>query len=339
MISAEQLKSKHPLNEINQKKIIMYKQTVKDILDRKCNKKLAIVGPCSIHSVSEAIDYALKLKHIKESVKDNIFVVMRVYLEKPRTTVGWKGFLNDPDLDETYDIEKGLIESRKLMLKLTDLCIPIGTELLNPNFLCYFNDLISWYCIGARTSESQIHREIASGMQVACGFKNGTTGSIKVAIDGILSAQEEHFFPQVGENGSMQLTHTQGNKHCFIILRGGWDGSIIKPNYYNHNIQEISLLLKYVKLPSNIIIDCSHSNSRKKYENQEGVVKYVSDMIQKGDENIIGIMIESNIHCGRQDISDSLKYGVSITDACIDINTTSQLLEYFNVSIGSISTF
>lgn len=292
------------------------------IINGKSDKLLVIVGPCSIHDPEAAYEYAARLRPIAEKLQDDLLIVMRAYLEKPRTTVGWKGLINDPDIDESFKINKGLRVSRQLFCKLTDMGVPIASEMLDtisPQFLA---DLLSCGAIGARTTESQLHRELASGVSFPVGFKNGTDGSLDVAVAAVGAASHPHHFMGVTKQGLAAITTTKGNEHCFVILRGGTSG----PNYSKEHIQASKK-----KLPAGVplMVDCSHGNSSKDYRNQPKVCKAVADQVREGEEIIMGVMIESNIHAGNQTAAtrDNLQYGISITDGCVAWEDTVPMLE------------
>ncbi|KAK9459971.1 3-deoxy-7-phosphoheptulonate synthase [Lipomyces oligophaga] len=292
------------------------------ILNGRSDRLLVVVGPCSIHDPEAAYEYAARLRVLAESLKDDLLIVMRAYLEKPRTTVGWKGLINDPDIDESFKINKGLRLSRQLFCKLTDMGIPIASEMLDtisPQFLA---DLLSVGAIGARTTESQLHRELASGLSFPVGFKNGTDGSLDVAIAAVGAASQPHHFMGVTKQGLAAITTTKGNEHCFVILRGGTSG----PNYSSEHIQAAK-----AKLPegSLLMVDCSHGNSSKNYLNQPKVCANVAAQVRAGESVIMGVMIESHINEGKQnaDKKENLKYGVSITDGCVSWEQTVPMLE------------
>ncbi|KAK9468900.1 hypothetical protein V1512DRAFT_67561 [Lipomyces arxii] len=295
------------------------------ILNGKSDKLLVVVGPCSIHDPEAAYDYASRLIPLAKKLENELVVVMRAYLEKPRTTVGWKGLINDPEIDESFHINRGLRVSRQLFCKLTDMGIPIASEMLDtisPQFLA---DLLSVGAIGARTTESQLHRELASGLSFPVGFKNGTDGSVDVAVAAVGAASQPHHFMGVTKQGLAAITTTKGNEHCFVILRGGKRG----PNFDAQHVQEAK-----AQLPSGtlLMVDCSHGNSQKNYKNQPKVASVVADQVRTGESVIMGVMIESNISAGRQDVpvgggKKNLKYGVSITDACVSWEETVPMLE------------
>jgi 3-deoxy-7-phosphoheptulonate synthase len=311
------IKSKSILNKEDYEFINDSRETIKNILDGKDDRLLVVVGPCSIHNYNSAIEYASLLSELKFN---NLFIVMRVYFEKPRTSVGWKGFIYDPDLDNSNNINKGLSLARSLLEEITKLRIPIGVEFLDTITPQYLADLVSWGAIGARTTESQIHRQLASGLSMPIGFKNLTDGNIEKAINGIKSANNPHTFLGIDESGIASIVETKGNNYSHLILRGGND----KPNY------DIDIISNLPKLDKKIIIDCSHDNSCKNYKRQELVALYVMRLKMLKGLNIGGIMIESNINEGKQELSNNLKYGVSITDGCISFITTLTLLNYLD---------
>jgi len=300
---------------------------IQSILNGWDKKLIVIVGPCSIHDYDLAIQYAKELKKIQESSK-NLYIVMRVYFEKPRSRVGWKGFIYDPDLNDTFNINKGLELARKLLLEITKLEIPIGCEFLDTITPQYLSDLVSWGAIGARTSESQIHRQLASGLSMPIGFKNLTSGDYEKAIDGIVSASFSHNFLGIDEKGVASHVITKGNKDSHLILRGGDE-----PNYNEECIEKISKKLENENIKTGIIVDCSHGNSQKEYNRQILVALYIKKLRLKNKYPIRGIMLESNINKGNQKISYNMKKGVSITDACIDIETTKNLLKLLDENV------
>jgi 3-deoxy-7-phosphoheptulonate synthase len=297
---------------------------IENILLEKDKRLLVIVGPCSIHDYESAIEYANMLKH-EITNNPNLFIVMRVYFEKPRSRVGWKGFIYDPDLNDTFDINKGLELARKLLLEITKLRIPIGCEFLDTITPQYLSELVSWGAIGARTSESQIHRQLASGLSMPIGFKNLTSGDYEKAIDGIMSAMYPHNFLGINDNGTASHIITKGNQNSHLILRGG-----DQPNYDEEDIIKITKALEKEKINTGIIVDCSHGNSQKEYNRQLLVALYLNRLRHLNKYPIRGIMLESNIDKGNQKISTNMKKGVSVTDACIDFNTTSGLLMRLN---------
>ena len=304
--------------------IIETRSEIKDILDKKSKKFVIVVGPCSIHDVDAAKEYAAKLKNLKSELSENILLIMRAYFEKPRTVIGWKGLINDPDLDGSFKINKGIKIARQLLMDLSEMNIPCGHEFLDLVSPQYISDLISWGAIGARTTESQSHRELASGLSCPVGFKNGTDGSIQIAIDAMNAARNSHSFLSVTKEGKSAIFNTAGNNDCHIILRGGNK----KANYSSKDVSESTDTLESNRMRSNIMIDASHANSNKDYKNQSIVVNDVKQQISNGEKNIIGIMLESNLVEGNQKINnrEKLKYGQSITDSCIGWNETEEII-------------
>ncbi|KAJ3916758.1 3-deoxy-7-phosphoheptulonate synthase [Lentinula edodes] len=303
------------------------------ILAGNDDRVLVIVGPCSIHSPDQALEYAHMLK-AKIPTWSNLLIVMRAYLYKPRTTVGWKGLINDPDINGTFKINKGLRTARQLLCDLTDLGVPVGSELLDTISPQYIADLISWGAIGARTTESQLHRELASGVSFPIGFKNGTDGSVTVAIDAMHSASNPHAFMGVTEQGLASIVKTRGNQDVHVILRGGTKG----PNFSSEHIKDAAKAISKKQQFASIMVDCSHGNSQKNHNNQPRVLQDVCDQLAAGERNITGVMIESNINDGRQDVPSvgpaALKHGVSITDACVDFDTTVDMLNKLNEAVS-----
>ena len=302
--------------------ILRTRGEIEDIINKKSKKLLFIVGPCSIHDSDAALEYGRKLKELSDKVSEKILIVMRVYFEKPRTTIGWKGLINDPYLDNSFKVNDGLFKARKLLLELNKLGMPCGYEVLDPITPQYITDLISWGAIGARTTESQVHRQLVSGLSMPVGFKNGTGGSIKIARDAILSAKFPHCFMGIINNGTSAICVTKGNKNCHLILRGGSGG----PNYTSEYLDESEKLLKENSLSNVIMVDCSHGNSLKNHKNQERVLKYVINETKNRD-SIMGVMIESNINEGKQKLGKKLLYGVSITDSCLSFSETSRIIK------------
>ena len=331
IISPDTLLNDYPLSNEDKEFIIESRNTVKQILTQQDKKFIVVVGPCSIHDYNSALEYANKLSKIKEKYP-NLFIVMRCYFEKPRSRSGWKGFIYDPDLDDTFNINKGLTLARKLLVEITKLKIPIGCEFLDTITPQYLSDLVSWGAIGARTSESQIHRQLASGLSMPIGFKNLTNGDYKKAIDGIISAKFSHNFLGIDDKGKVAQVITNGNKFGHLILRGGDE-----PNYYQCCLDEINEALNKEHLETGIIIDCSHGNSQKNYNRQLLVALFVKRLYMLNKYPLRGIMIESNLEKGNQSISSDMKYGVSVTDSCIGFKTTEILLELLNTR-NDIST-
>lgn len=325
LITPEDLKSKLPISEAAAEAVIEGRQVIRDILDGTDKRLFVVIGPCSIHDVDAALEYGKRLKALSEQVKDSIYVVMRVYFEKPRTTVGWKGLINDPHLNDSFDIEEGLHIARKLMLDLSEMGLPLATEALDPISPQYMQDLISWSAIGARTTESQTHREMSSGLSCAVGFKNGTDGGLTVATNALKSVKHPHNFLGINSDGQVSIIRTKGNQYGHIVLRGG-DG---KPNYDSVNVSLCEQALEKSGLKKNIMIDCSHANSSKDPALQPLVAENAANQILEGNKSIVGLMIESNLEWGAQSIPENLadlKYGVSVTDACIDWTATEKCL-------------
>lgn len=321
LISPANLKAKIPMSDKARETVTSGRQVIRDILDRKDHRIFVVIGPCSIHDVKAAKDYAQRLKTLADEVSDTIYIVMRVYFEKPRTTVGWKGLINDPYLDDSFKIEEGLHIGRQLLLDIAELGLPTATEALDPLSPQYMQDLISWSAIGARTTESQTHREMASGLSSAVGFKNGTDGGLTVAINALQSVSRSHRFLGVNSEGQGAIIHTRGNSYGHVVLRGG-NG---KPNYDSVSVTLCEQALTKAGIVPNIMVDCSHANSNKNHELQTLVMGDVANQILEGNNSIIGLMVESHIGAGSQCIPENLadlKYGVSITDACIDWETT-----------------
>jgi len=284
-----------------------------------------VVGPCSIHDPAAAMDYARRLKALADEVGDTLYIVMRVYFEKPRTTTGWKGLINDPHMNDSFDIDAGLRLARKLLTDINELGLPTGTEALDPISPQYLGDLISWSAIGARTTESQTHREMASGLSTPVGFKNGTDGSLTVAINALQSVSNPHSFLGIDQRGQVAVIRTRGNAYGHIVLRGGDKG----PNYDSVTVALVEKELEKAKLPCNVVIDCSHANSNKDHNLQPLVMNDCVHQILEGNKSIVGVMLESNIGAGNQKLTtdlSQLKYGVSVTDACIDWETTEKVL-------------
>lgn len=304
--------------------VILNRKKIKDVLDKKDDRLIVIVGPCSIHDTQAAKDYALLLKQISDELSDYLIIIMRTYFEKPRTKIGWKGLINDPDLNNTFNINKGLKIARKLLIDINEIGIPTAIEFLDTISPQYFSDLITWGAIGARTTESQLHRELVSGLSMPIGFKNSTDGNIKVAIDAMETSRYSHKFLGTNKYGISSIIKTSGNKYSHIILRG----SNISPNYYQNDIDNSYIEINSRQLLSNIIIDCSHGNSYKKSENQIHVINYLTNLIAKGYTKISGVMIESNLKEGNQKLDiNNLEYGKSITDECINWNDTVIILK------------
>lgn len=325
LITPQEIKSKLPLTEAAEKTVLRARKELEAILEGHDNRKFIVVGPCSIHDVKAAEEYAASLKTLSEQVKDKLLLIMRVYFEKPRTTVGWKGLINDPDMDDSFQIEKGLLIARSLLIKLAKLGLPAATEALDPIIPQYIGELISWAAIGARTTESQTHREMASGLSMPVGFKNGTDGNIKVALNALESASTPHNFLGINPRGQVSIFRTTGNAYGHIILRGGGG----KSNFDAANVKLAEEKLKEANLTPKIVVDCSHGNSNKDYKLQAFAFENIIQQIVNGNTSIVGMMLESNLDEGNQPIPsnlEQLKYGVSVTDKCISWKETENII-------------
>jgi 3-deoxy-7-phosphoheptulonate synthase len=324
MPSPEEIHARVPVSEKAAETVYEGRETIKCILERKDPRLFIVVGPCSIHDPISGYDYAQRLKKLADEVCDTLFLVMRVYFEKPRTSVGWKGFINDPRMDDSFHIEEGMEKARAFLLQVTELGLPAATEALDPIAPQYLGDLISWTAIGARTSESQTHREMASGLSTPVGFKNGTDGSIEVAINAVRSSAKPHSFLGINAQGRSSIVRTRGNAYGHIVLRGGE-----RPNYDTVSISMTERALREAKFAPNIVVDCSHSNSFKDHNMQALVMSDCVHQIREGNQSIVGLMVESNIEGGNQPIPEDLsklKYGCSVTDPCIDWPTTDAII-------------
>ena len=325
LLTPAEVKQRVQLTEAAEETVLRGRNTVERILERKDHRLMVVVGPCSIHDTTAAMDYARRLKRLADEVSDTLYLVMRVHFEKPRTTTGWKGLINDPHMNDSFDIEEGLRKARKMLLDVNEMRLPAGTEALDPITPQYLGDLVTWNAIGARTAESQTHREMASGLSTPVGFKNGTDGGLQVAINALLSVSSAHSFLGINQSGQVAVIRTKGNRYGHIVLRGGSRST----NYDSVTIALVEKELARHKLPANIMVDCSHANSNKDPALQPLVLHDVANQIAEGNQSILGVMLESNIHAGSQPIPanlSQLKYGVSVTDACIDWSTTEKLL-------------
>ena len=325
MPSPEEIKARVPLTERAAAAVLAGRQALNDILDRKDNRLFVVVGPCSIHDPVAGLDYARRLKALADEVAGTMLLVMRVYFEKPRTSTGWKGYINDPYMDDSFRIDVGMERARRFLLDVSELGLATATEALDPNAPQYYGDLVSWTAIGARTSESQTHREMASGLSTPVGFKNATDGDLEVAINAIISAAHPHSFLGINGQGQSAILRTRGNRYGHVVLRGGGG----RPNYDTVSVSLAEQALAKAKLPMNIVVDCSHANSWKKPEFQPLVMKDVIHQVREGNRSIVGLMIESNIEAGNQSIPadlSQLKYGCSVTDACVDWDTTAEMI-------------
>jgi 3-deoxy-7-phosphoheptulonate synthase len=325
LITPAELKQKIPLTDAARETVATGRKAIEAILEGRDHRILVVVGPCSIHDIDAAHEYAQRLKKLADQVSDTLLIVMRVYFEKPRTTVGWKGLINDPHMNDSFKITDGLQIGRKLLLDVLEIGLPTATEALDPISPQYLQDLIAWSAIGARTTESQTHREMASGLSSSVGFKNGTDGSLTVAINALQSVASPHRFLGINSDGKVSVITTRGNPYAHVVLRGG-NG---KPNYDSVSVSICEQELAAAGIKSNIMIDCSHANSNKDHNLQPLVLDNVSNQIIEGNQSIIGVMLESHLHGGNQKLSsnrDEMTYGVSVTDACIDWETTEQSL-------------
>ena len=324
VIPPEELHREYPLNNAASDTVYHTRQAIHEILTDKDDRLLVITGPCSIHDPKAAREYAQRLKVLKDELADDLCIVMRVYFEKPRTTVGWKGLINDPHLDDSFNINHGLRQARSLLLDIAGMGIPAGTEFLDLISPQYIADLVSWGAIGARTTESQGHRELASGLSCPVGFKNGTNGGLRIATDAIQAASRPHVFMSLTKQGHSAIFSTTGNEDCHIILRGGK-----QPNYDADSVNKAAQQLEKAHLNNKIMIDCSHANSSKDHTKQADVCRDIAGQISNGDSRIFGIMLESHLVAGRQNIveGEDLTYGQSITDACIGWDETEVLLK------------
>ena len=333
--SSEYIKNEIPLTEKAKSNVLENRKAIQKIILGEDSRKILIIGPCSIHNTEEALEYAENLSKLREKVKDKFLVLMRTYFEKPRTTTGWKGLINDPEISDSFNIEKGLRVARELLIKINEKSLGCATEFLEPNTPQYIDDLISWSSIGARTTESQTHREIASGLPMPVGFKNTAQGTVKPAINSLKSSSNPHSFLGINKQGKISIIKTKGNPDCHLILRGGISG----PNYHKKIVKQIQEELSKSGLQPNIIIDCSHGNSNKDFKKQEEIFIEILKQIKKGNNKIIGLMLESYINEGKQKIprytervlknqnpKRLLKKGISITDACLGWNDTKKIV-------------
>ncbi|MDX1682781.1 MAG: 3-deoxy-7-phosphoheptulonate synthase [Phycisphaeraceae bacterium] len=325
LTSPDALKAELPMSDEIERTVVESREQIIRILTGEDDRMLVVMGPCSIHDIEAASEYAHRLNELRQKVEDTFYIAMRVYFEKPRTTVGWKGLINDPHLDGTFDMGEGLRQARKLLLEVAGLGLPTATEVLDPITPQYIDDALSWAAIGARTTESQTHRQMASGLSMPVGYKNSTTGDFDVALNAMHSARNPHAFLGIDGDGRTCLVRTTGNPWGHLILRGGQG----KPNYDPENVDTAVQALKDAGLPTGLMVDCSHANSGKKHERQEVVFNSIIDQRSAGNQNLNGMMIESNLNPGNQKLTDNpaeLEYGVSITDACIGWEKTESLL-------------
>jgi 3-deoxy-7-phosphoheptulonate synthase len=323
LVAPRVLKEGLPVDEMLAETVVNARETVRRILNGRDNRLLCVVGPCSIHDPEAALDYAGRLVELSRRLGKRLFIVMRVYFEKPRTTVGWKGLINDPHMDDSCDMQEGLRIARRLLLDINRMGLPAGTEMLDPITPQYIADLISWAAIGARTTESQTHREMASGLSMPVGFKNTTEGNLQIAVNAIESARRPHSFLGITQDGVTAIVRTLGNPDTHVVLRGGKT-----PNFDEGSVEECVRLLLKAGLEPRVLVDCSHAQTAKDYTRQPAILKALVDQVAKGNRAIMGLMLESNIGAGNQPLTDraSLKYGISITDPCIDWTTTERCL-------------
>lgn len=325
--SPKQVINETPQSEKSAETVVKSRQAIEEIVGpwTKSKKLLVVVGPCSIHDADVALEYAKWLKKQRDKYSDQLEIVMRTYLEKPRTTIGWKGIINDPNLDGTFDVDKGMKLARRLLHEITELGQPVSYELLSARTPQYIADLISWGAIGARTTESQLHRELVSGISFPVGYKNGTSGNIQIVIDAIVASRAKHIFMGIDLDGRTAVVKTTGNPYCHAVLRGGDKG----PNYDSKSVKDVTDKLKGAGLNTSVMIDCSHANSHKDYRKQEAVLNDVAKQVAEGNRDICGVMIESNLVEGAQKLvdKDKLVYGQSITDGCVGLDTTARMLE------------
>ncbi|WP_294105092.1 3-deoxy-7-phosphoheptulonate synthase [Thiolapillus sp.] len=326
ILSPAALREKLPLSDVARETVASGRQAVKAVLDGRDSRLLVVVGPCSIHDPEATLEYAQRLLALSQKLSSSLLILMRVYFEKPRTTTGWKGLINDPHMDDSFQLEEGLHIARRLLVDLAEMGMPVATEALDPISPQYLADLFSWAAIGARTTESQTHREMASGLSMPVGFKNGTDGSLDVAINALHAVSEPHSFLGINPQGRTAIIRTRGNACGHVILRGGGG----QPNYSSVNVARCEQALQAAKLPQNIMVDCSHDNSEKDPRQQSLVARDVLNQIRAGNTSIMGIMLESHLHEGNQPIPKDLaqlRHGVSVTDACMDWGSTEALLQ------------
>lgn len=325
LVTPHDLKARHALTPAAEGVVLQGRQAAQDILHGRDDRLLVVVGPCSIHDFDQAVEYARKLAVLREQVRDTLEVQMRVYVDKPRTTIGWRGFLLDPDMDGSNDMNRGLERTREVMLKVTEMGLPVATELLDPFAPQYLFDIVSWACLGARTTESQTHRAMSSAVSAPMGFKNGTGGGIKLAVDAIVAASHPHAFFTIDDDGRACIVHTRGNPDGHVILRGGRNS----PNYTPNFVKEAADLMTAAGLTPAVMVDCSHANSGSDYTRQKLIFRDVLHQVQAGTKALRGVMLESNLNAGKQSIPrdiTQLKAGVSVTDACIAWDETEKLL-------------
>jgi len=335
MPTPEEIHRRVPMTDAAEKSVVAGRRALQGILDRTDPRLFIVVGPCSIHDPVAGIDYAKRLKALADEVSDSLLLVMRVYFEKPRTATGWKGYINDPRMDDSFHIEEGMQKAREFLLAVNELGLPAATEALDPIAPQYLGDLIAWTAIGARTSESQTHREMSSGLSTPVGFKNGTDGSMDAAVNAIISASRPHSFLGINMQGRSSVVRTRGNRYGHLVLRGGGD----RPNYDTVSVALAEQALAKAKLAQNVVVDCSHANSYKKPELQPLVMHDCVNQIRLGNQSIVGLMVESFIEAGNQPIPDDLsklRYGCSVTDACVDWPTTEKMIREAHTALRDL---
>jgi len=335
MPTPEEIHRRVPMTDAAEKSVVAGRRALQGILDRTDPRLFIVVGPCSIHDPVAGIDYAKRLKALADEVSDALLLVMRVYFEKPRTATGWKGYINDPRMDDSFHIEEGMQKAREFLLAVNELGLPAATEALDPIAPQYLGDLIAWTAIGARTSESQTHREMSSGLSTPVGFKNGTDGSMDAAVNAIISASRPHSFLGINMQGRSSVVRTRGNRYGHLVLRGGGD----RPNYDTVSVAMAEQALAKAKLAPNVVVDCSHANSYKKPELQPLVMHDCVNQIRLGNQSIVGLMVESFIEAGNQPIPDDLsklRYGCSVTDACVDWPTTEKMIREAHTALRDL---
>jgi 3-deoxy-7-phosphoheptulonate synthase len=327
LISPGQIKTELPESEAQAHVVATSRHAIEEILTGRDRRRIVITGPCSLHDEEATLDYARRLKKLQDDTAGKLLLVMRAYFEKPRTTLGWKGMLYDPHLDGSYDIDNGIRQSRRILTEIAEIGLPAATEFLDPIVPQYIADLISWAAIGARTSESQIHRQMASGLSMPIGFKNATDGNLEIPLDAVKAALSSHSFLGIDRNGKVIIAETRGNKYGHLVMRGGSSG----PNYTSEYVAFAEVLLRKAQIPNGIVIDCSHANSHKNYKRQREALLDIADQIRTGNKSIAGIMLESFLKEGKQSIGapGGLKFGVSLTDSCIGWEETEELIRFF----------
>lgn len=333
--SPQEIHDRQPVSEAAARTVLAGRRALQAILDRRDSRLFVVVGPCSIHDPDAALEYARRLRRLADEVRETLFLVMRVYFEKPRTALGWKGFINDPFMDDSFRIDQGLVRGRALLMELAEMGLPTGSEALDPICPQYLAELIAWYAIGARTTESQTHREMASGLSTPVGFKNGTDGGLDVAINAIRSAAQPHGFLGVNAAGRTSVIRSRGNRYGHLVLRGGAE----RPNYDTVSVRLAEDALAKAKLPLNIVVDCSHANAMKDHRLQPLVFRDCLHQIVEGNRSIVGMMVESNLEAGNQAIPEDrtrLRYGVSVTDPCIDWATSEDLLRHAHAQLQPV---